>query len=67
MGIMHTVIKVKNSNFFCMRFMRLFQRVRNHILGKKIFNHTVKALFTNNEGNTDETAKKTENFFINVS
>ena len=64
---MNTVIKVKTSNFFCMRFMRLFQLIRNHIFGEKNFNHTVKALFTNNEGNTDETAEKTENFFINVS
>ncbi len=56
------IFKSKNFQLFCMRFMRLFQQIRNHIFGKK-FNHTVKALFTNNEGNTDETAEKTKNFF----
>jgi hypothetical protein len=35
---------------------------KSYFWGKN-FNHTVKALFTNNEGNTDETAEKTENLF----
>ncbi len=62
MGIMHTVIKINKFLTFLHAFYATFSTDSKSYFWEKNFNHTVKALFTNNEGNTDETAEKTENF-----